>query len=163
MLNSKKIKKTNNSDPRHQSSRKKMEKKLSDLEVKRKKEELVASLFSRLIIRPFSSIEPVKGSNTKVIFPMKAVKTIDEIKDEVVKKAVESTKIKEEVIAAKKTEQEFVLTDESEKESLPIEEETTLLDEDENKESIELIEKEKEIKAEIESKVEVDVKSREEI
>ena len=51
--------------------------------------------------------------------------------------------------------------DEPEKESLPIEDETTSLDEDENKESIELIGKEdlvpaveeKEIKTEIESKM----------
>ena len=67
-----------------------MEKNLNDLEVKRKKEELVASLFSRVIIRPF-------GSNTKVLFPMKAVKTT-EIKNEAVKKALESTEIKEEII-----------------------------------------------------------------
>ena len=126
MMNSNKTEKTKNSDPSHQSYRKRMERNLSNLEVKRKKEELVASLFSRLIIRPFG---PVKGSNTKVIFPMKTVKTIElteeedldptveekEIKDEVMKKAEESTEIKEDVIAAKKTEQEFVLDDESEK------------------------------------------------
>ena len=101
MMNSKKIEKTKNSDPSHQSSRKRMERNLNDLEVKRKKEELFSSLFSRLIIRPFSSIKPVKGSNTKVLFPMKAVKTIEEIKDEVVKKAEESTVIKEEVTVTK--------------------------------------------------------------
>ena len=47
-----------------------------------------------MIIRPF-------GSNTKGLFPMKAVKTT-EIKNEAVKEAAESTEIKEEVIAAKK-------------------------------------------------------------
>ena len=117
MTNSKEIEKTKTSDQSHRSSRKRMEKNLNALEVKRKKEESVESLFSRLIIRPFSSIEPVKVSNTKVLFPMKAVKTIEdenkesidlienedivtaveekEIKDEAVKKAVESTEIKE--------------------------------------------------------------------
>ena len=73
---------------------------------------------------------------------MKAVKTIEEIKDEVVKKAEESTVIKEEVTVAKKKKQEFVSIQDSERESLPIEEEITYLDEDKNKESIELVQKE---------------------
>ena len=63
-----------------------MERKLNDLEVKRKKEELVASHFSRLIIRPFG---PVNGSNTKVIFPMKAVKTVELTEKEDLDPAVE--------------------------------------------------------------------------
>ena len=50
----------------------------------------------------------------------------------------ETILVEEEVITS---EQELVLVDESEKESLPIEEETTSLDKDENKESIELTEK----------------------
>ena len=77
---------------------------------------------------------------------------------------IEGTILVEEVIATDQTEQELVLIDDSEKESLPIEQETTLtlLDKDGNKESIERIGKEdldsaveeKEAKSKIESKME---------
>ena len=65
------------------------------------------------------------------------------IKEEELPETIEeTTPVDEEVIVTDQTEQKYVIVDEPEKESLPIEEETTSLDEDENKESIELIEKE---------------------
>ena len=55
MKNSKKIKKTNLSEPNNQSPRKMMERNLYDLEVEKKKEELIATLFFRVVIRPLEA------------------------------------------------------------------------------------------------------------
>ena len=61
MKNSKKIGKKKTSEKNNQSPRKMMEKNLYDLEVEKRKEELIATLFSRVVIRPF-------GSNTKMFY-----------------------------------------------------------------------------------------------
>ena len=53
MKNSKKIGKKKISEQNNQSPRKMMEKNLYDLEVEKRKEELIATLFSKVVIRPF--------------------------------------------------------------------------------------------------------------